>query len=172
MCPSFTLCLISRIFFLYYQPLFPLHMLYINYLSLSLSLKKRFLSASRFCSYVLVLKYVFFCLLLIVSVFNIVRVLEATPHKAAAIRPPTTFLGWAWSGSFPVVSLMVAVETVVTAVSVATVAAVAAGHFGGSLLEQNFDICPNCLQLQQRRRLPSTTTIIYLSLLTMVSGIA
>ena len=59
----------------------------------------------------------------------------------------STVLGWAWSGSFPVVvSLMVAVETVVTTVSVATVAATAAGAFGGSLLGQNFDICPNCLQ--------------------------
>ena len=77
-----------------------------------------------------------------------------------------------WSGSFPViVSLMVAVETVVATVSVATVAAAAAGTFGGSFLGQNFDICPNCLQLKQCGRLPSTTTIICLSLPTMVSGI-
>ena len=85
----------------------------------------------------------------------------------------STILGWAWSGSFPVVvSLMVAVKTVVATVSVATVAAAAAGAYGGSFLGQNFDICPNCLQLQQRERLPSTTSIICLSLLTMVSGIA
>ena len=82
----------------------------------------------------------------------------------------SAFFDWAWSGSFSVlVSLMVAEETVVAAVSVA---AAAAGAFGGSFLGQNFDMCPSCLQLQQRGRLPSTTTIICLSLLTMVSGIA
>ena len=62
-----------------------------------------------------------------------------------------------------------AMEAVVAAVSVLTVAAAA---FGGSFLGQNLDMCPNCLQLQQRGRLPSTITIICLSLLTMVSEIA
>ena len=82
----------------------------------------------------------------------------------------SAFFCWAWSGSFSgVASLMVTVETVDAAVSVVTVAA---GAFGGSFWGQNFDICPNCLQLQQRGRLPSTITIICLSLLTMVSGIA
>ena len=85
----------------------------------------------------------------------------------------STVLGWACSGSFPVVvSLMVAEETVAATVSVATVAAAAAGACGGSFLGQNFDICPNCLQLQQRGRLPSTTTIICLPLLIMTSGMA
>ena len=79
----------------------------------------------------------------------------------------SAFFCWAWSGSFSgVASLIVTVETVVAAVSVVTAA------FGGSFWGQNFDICPNCLQLQQRGRLPSTITIICLSLLTMVSGIA
>ena len=85
----------------------------------------------------------------------------------------SAFFGWSWPGSFSVlVSLMVAVENVVAAVSVATVAAAAAAAFSGYFLGQNFDICPNCSQLQQRGRLSSTTTIICLSLLTMVSGIA
>ena len=79
------------------------------------------------------------------------------------------FFGLAWSGSFSLlVSLMVAVETVVAAVSMVTVA----GAFGGSFLGQNLDMCPSCLQPQQYRCLPSTTTIICLSLLTMVSRIA
>ena len=82
----------------------------------------------------------------------------------------SAFFCWAWFGSFSgVASLIVIVETVVAAVSVVTVAAAA---FDGSFWGQNFDICPNCLQLQQRGRLPSTITIICLSLLTMVSGIA
>ena len=82
----------------------------------------------------------------------------------------STVLGVAWSCSFSVVvSLMVTVETVVAA---ASVAAAAAGACGGSFLGQTFDICPSCLQLQQRGRLPSTITIICLFLLTMVSGIA
>ena len=84
----------------------------------------------------------------------------------------STFFCWAWSGSFPVVvSLMVADETVVVAVSVAIVAAAAAGAFGGSFLGQNFDICPNCLQLQSAGvcllQPPSSV-----SLLTMVLGSA
>ena len=84
----------------------------------------------------------------------------------------SAFFCWAWSGSFSgVASLMVTVETVDAAVSVVTVASAAAGVFGGSFWGQNFDICPNCLQLQQRGHLPSTITIC-LSLLTMVSGIA
>ena len=78
----------------------------------------------------------------------------------------STVFGWAWSGPFSLlVSLLVAVETVVAAVSVATVAA---GAFGGSFLEQNLDMCSSCLQPQQRGRLPSTNPIICLSLLTMV----
>ena len=85
----------------------------------------------------------------------------------------SAFFYWAWSGYFSgVVSLMVTVETVDAAVSVVTVAAAAAGAFGGSFWGQKFDVCPNCLQLQQRGRLPSTITIICLSLLAMVSGIA
>ena len=58
--------------------------------------------------------------------------------------------------------MIVAVVVVVVAV------AVAAGSFGG----QNFEKCPNCLQLQQRGRRPSITTIICLSLLTITSGMA
>ena len=78
----------------------------------------------------------------------------------------SAFFCWAWSGSFSgVASLIVTVETVVAAVSVVTVAAAA---FGG----KTSIYAPNCLQLQQRWRLPSTITIICLSLLTMVSGIA
>ena len=84
----------------------------------------------------------------------------------------STVFGWAWSGSFSFpVSLMVTMEAVVAAVSVATVAAAAAGAFDGSFLGQNLDMCPNCLQLQQRGRLPSTITIICLPLLMMISGI-
>ena len=84
----------------------------------------------------------------------------------------STVFGWAWSGSFSFpVSLMVAMEAVVAAVSVATVAAAAAGAFDRSFLGQNLDMCPNCLQLQQRGRLPSTITIICLPLLMMISGI-
>ena len=49
----------------------------------------------------------------------------------------SAFFGWAWSGSFSVVaSHMVTVETVVAAVSVATVSAAAAGTSGGSFLGQ------------------------------------
>ena len=84
----------------------------------------------------------------------------------------STVFGWAWSGSFSFsVSLMVTMEAVVAAVSVATVAAAAAGAFGGSFWGQNLDMCPNCLQLQQRGRLPSTITIICLPLLMIISGI-
>ena len=84
----------------------------------------------------------------------------------------STVFGWAWSGSFSFpVSLMVTMEAVVAAVSVATVAAAAAGAFDGSFWGQNLDMCPNCLQLQQRGRLPSTITIICLPLLMMISGI-
>ena len=84
----------------------------------------------------------------------------------------STVFGWAWSGSFSfLVSLMVTMEAVVAAVSVATVAAAAAGAFDGSFWGQNLDMCPNCLQLQQRGRLPSTITIICLPLLMMISGI-
>ena len=84
----------------------------------------------------------------------------------------STVFGWAWSGSFSFpVSLMVTMEAVVAAVSVAIVAAAAAGAFGGSFWGQNLDMCPNCLQLQQRGRLPSTITIICLPLLMMISGI-
>ena len=61
--------------------------------------------------------------------------------------------------------------TVVVVVVVVIEAAVAAAAFDRSFLGQNLEICPNCLQLQ-RRRLPFTTTIICLSLLMIVSGIA
>ena len=85
----------------------------------------------------------------------------------------STLFGWAWSGSFSLlVSLMLGMKAVVVAVSVAAVEAAAAGAFGGSFWGQNLDMCPNCLQLQKRGRLPSTITIICLPLLTMVSGIA
>ena len=47
---------------------------------------------------------------------------------------------------------------------------VEAAAFGGSFLGQNFDMCPSCLQLQQRGHCPSTTTIICLSLLMITSG--
>ena len=82
------------------------------------------------------------------------------------------FFSWTFSVSFwvPIVLLlMVAVEAVVTAVSVAAVTAAA---FGGFFPGQNIEICPSCLQLQQRGRLPSTTTIICLSLLKIISGMA
>ena len=92
--------------------------------------------------------------------------------QVTSIHSSTVF-GWAWSGSFSLlVLLMVAMEAVVVAVSVATVAAAPTGAFGGSFWEQKLDMYPNCLQLQQHGRLPSTTTIICLSLLTMVLGIA
>ena len=82
------------------------------------------------------------------------------------------FFSWTFSVSFwvPLFSLlMVAVEAVVAAVSVAAVAAAA---FGGFFPGQNFEICPSCLQLHQRGRLPSTITIICLSLLIIISGMA
>ena len=81
----------------------------------------------------------------------------------------STVLGVAMPCSF---SVVVTVEAAVAAVSVAAVAAAAAGACGGSFLGQNFKICPNCLQLHQRGRLPSTITIMCLPLLTMVSRIA
>ena len=54
---------------------------------------------------------------------------------------------------------------------VVVVEAAAAAAFGGSFLGQNLDICPNCLQLQKRGRRPSTT-IICLSMLMTISGMA
>ena len=61
---------------------------------------------------------------------------------------------------------------VVVVAVVVVVEAVENAALGGSFFGQNLDICPSCLQLQLRGRRPSTTTIICLSLLMMISGIA
>ena len=61
---------------------------------------------------------------------------------------------------------------IVAVVVVVAVVSVAAAALAGSFWGQNFEMCPSCLQLQQRGLRPSTTTIICLSLLMMTSGIA
>ena len=55
---------------------------------------------------------------------------------------------------------------------VVAVMAVAAAALDGSFWGQNFEVCPNCLQLQQRGRHSPTSTIICLSLPVITSGIA
>ena len=88
--------------------------------------------------------------------------------RITSVPSPSALFCWTCSVCFlaSLASLlMVAVEAVGAAVSVAAAA------FGRSFLGQNFEMCPSCLQLQQRGRLPSTTTIC-LSLLIIISGIA
>ena len=86
-----------------------------------------------------------------------------------SVQPSSAFLGLTWPDSFAVVLLMVAVVIVAVVV---VVEAVETAALGGSFLGQNLDICPSCLQLQQHGRRPSTTTIICLSLLMRISGMA
>ena len=61
---------------------------------------------------------------------------------------------------------------IVVVVVVVVVGAVETAAFVESFWAQKRDICPSCLQLQQRGLLPSTTTIICLPLLMMTSGMA